>query len=253
MKYILIFFVFASASAHAGNNKDTLIRGVTISFSYLKTIFPPEWQTSPINAKADPIQSSEVNRSTKITAKALTKYPVSMLYQNLHAVYWLKKMSFYDVGYGGTNSSDALYLTNDGWGLGYTDDYLEQTFHHEFSSILFRNYPSLFDTAAWKAANKDFDYNDPEDGVGAIRNNASSQDLDTILCKRGMLTQYAMSSLENDLNTVAQNLFCPSTGFWAIVDQYPRVRKKVNLLISFYNKIGGALFTEEYFRKMESK
>jgi hypothetical protein len=248
---LILLFLLGPVFA-AAHDKDTLIRGVNVSFSYLKTIFPSDWQVAPISAKADPIQFGEVSRSKIVTAKALAKYPFTMLRQNLRAVYWLGKMSFYDVGFGGTNSTDALYLTNDGLGLGYTDDYLEQTFHHEFSSILIRNYPSLFDTSAWKAANKDFDYNDPEEGVGAIRNNASSQNLDTVLCKRGMLTQYAMSSMENDVNTVAQNLFCPSAGFWKIVEQFPLIKSKVSLLIGFYNKIDH-FFTEQYFRKMEMK
>jgi hypothetical protein len=253
MKPILPFvlLLFLAPALSFANDKDTLIRGVNVSFSYLKGIFPSDWQPAPISAKADPILQSEINRSKVITAKALAKYPAMMLYKNLRSVYWLKNMSFYDVGYGGTNSTDALYLTNNGTALGYTDNYLEQTFHHEFSSILYRNFPVLFDTSAWKTANLNFDYNDPEDGVGAIRNNASSQDLDTMLCKRGMLTQYAMSSLENDMNTMAQNLFCPSPGFWKIVDQYPRIRKKALLLIGFYNKIDPS-FTEQYFRKMGS-
>jgi hypothetical protein len=230
--------------------KDTLIKGVNASFNYNKDIFPLEWQKAPISAQAGEIAPAEITRCKLITTKALTKYAPELLRQNLRAVYWLKKMSFYDVGYGGTNSSDALYLTNNGISMGYTDNYLEQTFHHEFSSILLRNYASLFDTAGWKEANaRNFDYNDPEDGVGAIRNNASSQDLDTSLCKRGMLTQYAMSSLENDANTVAQNIFCPSPGFWDIVDRFPRIRRKVTILIRFYNKISPE-FTEEAFRKM---
>ncbi len=234
-------------------NRDTLIRGVNASFSYSKNIFPVEWQNVPISAKAEPIGAGEINRSKIITIRALGKYPADMLQLNLKAVYWLKKMSFYDVGYGGTNSSDAVYLTNDGVNMGYTERYLEQTFHHEFSSILYRNYFALFDTSAWKTANTNgFDYNDPEDGVGAIRNNASSQDLDTLLCKRGMLTQYALSSMENDVNTFAQNLFCPSEGFWDIVDRFPRVRKKLSLLVNFYSKINPS-FTEQYFRNIGNK
>src|SRR5262249_10670483 len=125
-----------------------------------------------------------------------------------------------------------------------------QTFHHEFSSILFRNYPSLLDTIAWKNANiPGFDYNDPEAGVGAIRKNQSSQELDTALCAKGFLTQYAYSSLENDINTVAQNLFKPSHGFWEIVDRYPRINRKTKLLIAFYNQLH-SVFTESYFRQM---
>src|SRR5205085_6021762 len=103
---------------------------------------------------------------------------------------------------------NAVYITNQGRRAGYTDEYLEQTFHHEFSSILFRNYIDKFDTLSWKEANApDFNYNDPENGVGAIRDNRSSQALDTLFCKKGLLTEYAGSGIENDVNTFAQNLF----------------------------------------------
>jgi hypothetical protein len=162
-------------------------------------------------------------------------------------------MKFFDVGYGGTNSADAVYLSDQGTTAGYTDKYLEQTFHHEFSSILFRNNPKFFDTTAWKAANAaNFVYNDPENGVGAIRNNQSSQDLDTVLCQKGLLTQYGGSSLENDINTFAQNLFCPEKSFWSNVDRFPRIRKKATLLIAFYGQLSSA-YTEAYFRKLEKQ
>jgi hypothetical protein len=234
------------------NDNDTLIKGVNAAFTYSASIFPTEWQKSPISATAEPIDVSEVERSKNVTVKSLKKYPEALLTKNLKAVYWLKKMSFYDVGYGGTNSTNILYLTNDGDVNGYTDRYLEQTLHHEFSSILLRNYFSFLDTGAWRNANEGrFDYNDPEEGVGAIRNNASSQDLDSVLCKRGMLTQYALSSLENDLNTFAQNLFCPTKEFWLLVKKYPRIKKKVQLFVSFYNKIN-SVFTEAYFRNLTS-
>lgn len=254
MKYLpvlicaLMIFPFRSQA----NDADTLIRGVNAFFVYKRSIFPNEWQQSPINAKGEGLLVTEIKRCKLITSKALSKYPKTMLTKNLKGVYWIKRMSFYDVEYGGTNSNDAVYLANDGLKLGYTNNYLEQTLHHEFSSILFRNFPSYLDTTGWKAANLDCDYNDPEDGVGAIRNNASSQDIDTSLCRQGMLTQYAMSSLENDVNSFAQNLFCPSPGFWKAVDEYPRIRQKTSLLISFYSRFD-PLFTEQYFRKMDSK
>lgn len=251
--YFLVFFtVLLSISGIAGPG-DTLYRNIRIGFVYSSLIFPTEWQQSPINAEGEVIDKGEIPRSLLVTIKALEKYPVEMLNLNLRSVYWLKKMSFYGVGYGGTNATAALYLTNDGERMGYTDNYLEQTFHHEFSSVLYRNYSGFFDSVSWKNANaQNFNYNDPEDGVGAIRNNASSQDLDTLICVRGMLTQYAMSSIENDLNTFAQNLFSPSEGFWEIVDHYPRIRRKTRLLINFYNRINPG-FTESYFRKLALK
>lgn len=232
-------------------DSDTLFRYTRIQFGYAPSIFPPDWQKYPINAMGEPIAESEMKRSIRISMTALHKYPAEMLRLNIRSIYWLRKMEFYNVEYGGTNSNNAVYLTNDGENMGYSDNYLEQTFHHEFSSILLRNYPNLLDTVSWKAAtDSSLDYNDPEDGVGAIRNNASSQDLDTLLCKKGMLTEYSRSSMENDVNTFAQNLFAPSDFFWKLVEQYTRIRQKTNLLISFYNKINPS-FTEMYFRQQD--
>ena len=229
---------------------DTTIQGILVSFKYSSSIFPADWQAAPISAKGEAITATEISRSKSIMAKALKKYPAIALLKELKTVYSLKEMKFYNLGYGGTNSNDALYLTNNGVKLGFTGLYLEQTFHHEFSSILYRNHPSYFDEAGWKNANiTGFDYNDPEAGVGAIRKNQSSQDLDTALCTKGFLTQYSLSGMENDINTFAQNLFSASENFWLYVDRYPRINKKTKLLIAFYNKID-PLFTESYFKKL---
>jgi hypothetical protein len=247
--HLFLFFPFLLGA----QGSDTTIRSVHIGFTYSSAIFPESWQTSPVSAYGDQVSAAEVQRSKTIMVKALSKYPEVIFQYNLKAVYFLKEMKFYDVPYGGTNSSDAVYLTNQGIKLGYTDKYLEQTFHHEFSSILFRNYPSFLDTNAWKGANtSNFIYNDPENGVGAIRNNQSSQELDSVLCYKGVLTQYGGSSIENDVNTFAQNLFCPEKNFWAFVDRFPRIRKKATLLIGFYNRISPT-YSEQYFRKLDNQ
>jgi hypothetical protein len=254
MKILAVVFLIGLSSPALADygNGDTTIRGIRIGFSYSSTIFPSSWKSSPISAAGKPIATDEIARSKSIMARALAKYPVNALIKDLRVVYFVKSMTFYDVGYGGTNATDALYLSNNGSSQGYTDLYLEQTFHHEYSSILYRNHPSWFNEKGWLAANNPgFDYNDPENGVGAIRKNQSSQDLDTALCNKGFLTQYSLSGIENDLNTFAQNLFSPSPGFWKIVDEYPRIARKLKLLIEFYNRLD-PLFTEKYFRKLSS-
>jgi len=242
---LISFSVFSS-----NNPADTTVKGVFVRFSYSTSIFPESWQAAPINAKGEQLSATEIQRCKAVMVKAVNKYPPGALKNELTVVYFLKSMKFYNVGYGGTNSTDALYLTNDGIDNGYNDLYLEQTFHHEYSSILLRNHPAYFNEGEWKKTNiPGFDYNDPENGVGAIRNNESSQDLDTALCKKGFLTQYSLSGMENDINTFAQNIFSPSPGFWEIVDQYPRITRKFKLFVAFYHKID-PLFTENYFRKL---
>ncbi len=249
----LIYGCLAAALSVSASPNDTLINGIPVNFTYTSSPFPPDWQEAPISAKAAPMSSAEARRTAAVLVTAMNKYPATMLKANLKAVYFFKSMSFYNVGYGGTNSTDILYLTNDGEEYGYTDTYLEQTFHHEFSSILFRNFPKYLDTTAWQKANAPgFIYNDPEAGVGAIRNGQSSQDPDSLLCMKGLLTQYAGSGIENDINTIAQNLFRPDPRFWRYVKKYPRIRIKTKLLISFYHQYDPQ-FTEAYFRKFATK
>lgn len=232
---------------------DTAIHGVNVQFEYSPGIFPVSWHAAPVSARGEAMAGSEISRSKTVMVKALSKYPPSMLRQDLASVYFVRNMKFFDTPYGGTNSTDAVYISNDGIPAGFTNLYLEQTFHHELSSILFRNHTSLLDTTEWKKANLPaFDYNDPENGVGSIRKNKTSQQIDTLLCQQGFLTEYSLSSLENDINTYAQNIFCPSGDFWAASEKYPRVRKKVMLMIDFYRNIHPSL-TEEYFRKFKSQ
>ncbi|MBC7946734.1 MAG: hypothetical protein H7Y42_02560 [Chitinophagaceae bacterium] len=230
---------------------DTTINGVYIGFNYSPQIFPEYWRAAPISAYGEKLQPDEIRRSRVIVSKALAKYPEAAL-SHVKATYFLRQMKFFNVPYGGTNSTDGIYLVNQGAMKGYTDLYLEQTFHHEYSSILLRKFARFLDTTGWKNANMaGFIYNDPENGVGAIRNNQSSQVLDSTLCQLGLLTQYGGSSLENDVNTFAQNLFCADVNFWNFVDRYPRIRKKTALLIRFYETIH-PLFTEKYFRSLET-
>lgn len=249
-QYILAIALFIPSFLNSQTG-DTTIQQVRIVFEYSADNFPREWRIEEINATGQQIATEEIPRSKQIIAKALNKYGNVLLEYNLKAVFFLKSMQFYNVGFGGTNSTDALYLTNNGIAMGYTDKYIEQTFHHEFSSILFRNYTRFFDTVAWKKANDpSFDYNDPESGVGAIRTGRSSQVPDTALARFGFLTEYSMSGIENDLNTIAQNLFRPDKGFWDAVDKYPAIKTKTQLLISFYHKLGDQ-YTERFFRNID--
>jgi hypothetical protein len=249
LKAIILCLLLPAASG--AQHADTVIQGVKIVFSYSPENFPETWRLAPVNADGEEIAPYEVERTKLVMIRTLSKYSDQLLGYNLKAVYFLKSMRFFNVGYGGTNATDALFMTNNGYSMGYTDRYIEQTFHHEFSSILFRNYNLILDTIAWKKANDPtFDYNDPESGVGAIRTGRSSQLLDTVLSKYGFLTEYSMSSLENDINTLAQNLFLPDAGFWSIFDKYPKIKTKTGFLILFYNKLDER-YTERYFRNFD--
>jgi hypothetical protein len=247
---LLLLWILLPFLAGSQSSLDSTGYDIQLRFRFHRNIFPATWTAAPINGTGTSLARGEQERTRTVIRRSIAKYPPEIIKLNLVTVYVLKNMSFYGVGYGGTNSNDVVFLTNNGEELGYTDNYIEQTFHHEFSSILYRNYPLWLDAVAWNQVNPpDFNYRDPENGVGAIRNNESSQELDTVLCRHGFLTQYAMSGMENDINTIAQNLFRPSPGFWAAVDQYPAIREKTKILIRFYYRLHPR-FTENYFRNL---
>ena len=239
-----------SRDAYAVTNNYVIDKatGTRIGWMVEKDIFPDEWTDESVNASAISLDKKEIKRSVQIVKQALSKYPVSLLKQNLKRVYILYDITFYGVSFGGTNSLDTIYLTNRGTFKGYTDLYIEQLFHEEFSSILLRNYPDKFDGNIWGKFNaQNFKYNDSTAGVAALKNKKDAEDFDDFYIKNGLLNQYAQSSQENDFNSFAKNIFKSKTNFWNIVDENKRIRIKTTIIINFYHSLD-KMFTEEYFR-----
>src|ERR1700741_1784650 len=108
---VLLLCARARSQPFAG---DTIVRNVFVGFHYDTSIFPDYWLPDPINAWGQQIAPAEVQRSKTVAIIALNKYPADMLKKDLRSVYFLRSMKFFDTNYGGTDSIDALYLTNDG-------------------------------------------------------------------------------------------------------------------------------------------
>ena len=210
-------------------------------------IFPSSWYDSPIDAKAESLAAGEIERSKKIIITALDKYPTRLLKYNLKNVYVLKSMNFYGVNYGGTNSSDNVYVVNDGAVMGYTDILIEKIFHHEFSSVLKYNYS--FDETAWRQVNPEgFVYFDEATGgAGAIKAGRASQEFDPSEHEIGFLYEYAESTAENDFNSFAENIFMGDKNFFNTVESYGKLEMKLDLIVQFYNSLD-PIFTIEYFK-----
>ena len=213
-------------------------------------MFPNSWYESPIDGNAKSLHPDRYEHSFSIINKAMSKYPKGFLENYIKKVYVLDELNFYGVSYGGTNSDDAVYIVNQGYDMGYTDVFLEQTFHHEFSSILFRNYPQYFNNREWTKNNKGFTYG--SGGVNAIIDGSASTELSYQYAKMGVLCQYAKSDIEEDFNTFAEQLFLSSDSFWDMVNSFPALNNKLKIIVRFYYKINSK-FTEEYFREISKE
>ncbi len=228
---------------------------VSIIFVWQQDMFPPNWEKAPVCAEALDLSKPEFKRSRAIAYRAMGKYPKSLFDRNLSRVYFVSLLAFYNMTYGGSNAADRIYLTNDGQRHNYSDEYIERLFHAEFSSVLLRNHRQHFDIVAWKAlAPGDFSYG--KGGREALATGSASELWQTKNYEKGFLSEYGQSSIENDFNSFAKQMFCPSANWQELLHTYPTIKAKYLRMLNFYQQLD-PLFTEAYFEKlwslMESK
>lgn len=220
--------------------------GVKIIFVIEPDMFPDSWLTERINASAESLENSQFSRSLQIILSAMRKYPPTVLRNNLEKIYVVRELRYFNITAGGTNSLNKVYVTNNGETAGYTDDFIEKTFHAEFSSILLRNNPEAFIESEWNEVNPlNFQYD--QGGVAAIKAGADSTEFDPAYLFEGFLSEYSTSSLENDFNIFAQYIFTGSDSFWQLIETNSKIQRKLAIMIDFY-RTSDPLFTEEYFR-----
>lgn len=260
IKHRIVNFVFIacllvnschlSTSKSKQDNKDGLfIDEIEILYTTDASMFPESWRIGDINGKALELDSSEYERTTQIIQTALSKYPPGFAKNYLKKIYVVAWLEFYGVPYGGTNTDGIIYIANNGEDNGYTNKFIEQTFHHEFSSILLNAHPEFFDKNNW-LKNNYFEYG--EGGVNAIKQSESSMILSEHYATMGALCQYGTSALEEDFNTFAEQLFCGSDLFWDFSEKYTLIAEKTNIIINFYHQLHPN-FTKEYFTKFANQ
>ena len=237
IKHVLVAFILICAfTSQAQVVKHA--SGIQFKFEEEEQTFPENWYSEEINAHTTSLPNSEKKRSIAVLFAALDKYPLRIIQGHLIEIYVFGVLEFFQEGYAGTYSDQTLYMSNNGVNEGFTDGFIEQTFHHEFSSMLWYAHPELLDTIAWKKLNK-LNYGDG--GIQALIDDNDSQTFDAYYNERGFLFQYASSDLENDINSFAENLFAPTLEFRNALKKHPVLRKKMALLIAFYTALDSSL------------
>ena len=223
---------------------ETPVRVVT---SASLEVFPESWRKAPVLASGEELPEEHFERVRRILGRALAKYPPQVLRADLKAVYVLAELRYSGVITSGTNSRTCVYLKIGDVKRGFTDSHIESVFHAEFSSILLRNYARHFDKEAWQAVNPPgFRY--LGNGVDAVKQKKAGLKLSDALHEVGFLKEHSQSTLENDLNALANLLFSGDANLWEISARFSKIRRKVDLALAFYQKID-PIFTEPYFRK----
>lgn len=210
--------------------------GVQIHRVYsVEDYFPERWRKAPISARGGQLALDEVGRLLPIIDQFLSRYPKTVLSDNLANIYLLAELRFYGKSYGATNSRSGLYIKTQAKAKGYTNSFLLQRMHSEFSSILMRNHE--FPEEEWRMANAaGFEYRGSgQQMLGETNLYGQSSNL----LSQGFIVKYAQSSVENDFNMIAYRLFTEQDELQQLARRYPRIKTKVGLAINFYASIDG--------------
>lgn len=209
---------------------------IELEYESEKIKIPELWSNPPANGTAEAIAQSNLCRAVTILSRELKKYPPNVIRSNLKAICLLKSLSFYGVGYGGTSLGRSLYLTFGSRSEGYNDNYFSNLIHHEFSSILFNAY--AFPEKEWSAINpKNFHYaTSDKDILHAIETDTDMDGSDK-LYRDGFLAAYGQSTLENDFNLYAEQVFVAPQKLQRLTKKYPAIKQKADLVKRFYTNI----------------
>lgn len=223
-------------------------RPVRIVTSADPNIFPASWLSEKINARAERLSDNQLGRTKMLLNRAQKKYPRKVLQNDLKTVYVLHRLTFRGIGASGTNGGSNVYIANRGARAGYTDRRIERTFHAEMSSLLLRKHSQHLDAKAWQQVNgPSFEYG--KSGVKAVQEQQSNKAFDASAHAKGFLHQYAQSTLENDFNSIAEQLLMGNQSFWWVVAAYPKIKAKTELALAFYQQINPA-FDQEFFKSL---
>lgn len=221
--------------------QDSLLWKKLVIYDGKTGIFPASWLDKKIKANATPPDTTGFHRDSVFIAKAFSNYPDEILIKQVRKIYLVGRLRFNGQSFFGTNSRYDLYIALD------KNDEIERTFHHEFSSILYRNNPESKMQEEWQRLS-------PEllstSSAKAMKAGYSSTEYVPELLEKGYLSPYSLSNWENDFNMYAEELFCGGKTFWTLADKYPKLLQKTRLIIRFYKEKVWGGFDETYFRSL---
>ena len=210
--------------------------GVLISYQPVDGLLPAVWQQSPYSGRVEPVVRRDLMRLLKVLDNDFGLYPRNVLASNLDEIRVVRSLELFGVQYAGTTFGNSIVMTADSIAEGYDEQQLALIFHHEFSSILMRDYG--FDTAAWVAVNVvPLPYaNSPDKVLAAIEGDAEIVGSPE-LYRRGLLANYGLASPEDDANLYAELIFTDPAKMRELASQYVPVRRKYEFLRDFYLEI----------------
>lgn len=229
---------------------------IQVIHKYTPDVFHEAWRKPPIQAIGTEPSDSEKKIFLESLKVALAAYPKEVLQEHLLGIVILKKLLLYNTLYGGTYA----YFDEPGWNVIYlsrglisdTDlpEFLIDSFHHEFSSILMRSHH--FPETEWKKVNETSFKYAYEESVKALQDHVQNSS-DENLFPQGFLSQYAMSNLEEDFNVFSGVALTYPEWMIELVQKHERLKQKLLIWLGFYLSIDRGFSQTKAFKLYKEK
>lgn len=201
-----------------------------------KHLFPNQWYCPPVSVHATPISDCEAEWAAGVVREELTRYP-QRARDLLERVVLVRTLEFSAVGAGGTNFDKTVVLALlTIRGDCFSASELAGALHHEFSSILLRQFDDRFPRDEWLNCNPPgFEY--LGSGVAAVHEGRAALRPNALSMSRGFVCEYGQASLEEDFNVTVQLLFDRDHNLHCLLTDRPRTRQKAKLAAGFLLEI----------------
>jgi hypothetical protein len=195
------------------------------------------------DSKVIQIRHRVLARYPKILQKALNKYPIKVIKDFLHAIYFAGEIDQHGFLAGGSYDPfrKIIYIVDSGI---QDDNRCIYKVHHELSSLFLNRH--TFSNNSWTSNNpKGYKYLYSKTDNNLKTFNNSSLYGTAADYEKGFMDSYGQTNFENDFNEYSAMIFTYPEKFKKIMNKYPRVRGKFLVLMDFYQKID-PIFTESY-------
>jgi len=177
-----------------------------------------------------------------ILQDALNKYPTELIHQHLKEIFI--GGSYHQNGgiISGLYNKDIVYLFYNSQDGDNSSTFLEQTFHHEFSSILIHAYD--FPAFDWLKLNpENFEYIINPIKINEYMNSIETYKATELQLTQGLVSSYGQSNAENDINSYIELIFTQPKKMQALVNTYPIIKLKYQMIKKFYLSISPQFHT----------
>ncbi len=234
----VLFVVVQPVPANAYEALETEIEksyGIEVEFDKIE--FPSHW-IAGYSPKVETVDRKDRRQALLKLRSDLERLDKKALKDHVATIFIYSTLTFKDVRYGGTAFAARKWLyIHKSW-LGYSGA-KAMGLHHEFSTLLLRH--NRFPVEQWMQLNPDgFVYRLEGDGVALLKKGNTDLTGSADTYEDGFVAGYGKMNFENDFNTFFQLLIANPAKLSDLERRYPRIRKKAELLRSFYDGLVAA-------------